>query len=79
MTTRTIKVLANGQTFSGSPTEILKEMQYLAFGWEDKPLDDYTVWLKGQMERQVNTPMDAGSHAQLVDCMVKHGLALEVL
>lgn len=85
MRERKIRMHADGRLFEGTATEILTQMKSLAFGWDERPLGEYLLWLKAQIERQGGgkVEMFEGDEAEaceaLVDAMVAHGLALEVL
>lgn len=75
----------DGRLFAGTPKEILTQMQSLAFGWDGRTLAEYLDWLRQQMEQQtgVEIEMPAGDQHKrceaLVDAMVAHGLALEIM
>lgn len=47
-----IKVLSDGRVLQGTATDIVRQMQYLAFGKEQKPLSEYIDWLKTHLENQ---------------------------
>ena len=85
MKTRRLKMPVDGRLFVGTPKEILTQMQSLAFGWDGRTLGEYLDWLKIQMEQQtgVEIEMPVGDENErceaLVDAMVAHGLALEIV
>lgn len=85
MKTRTLKMPVDGRLFTGTATEILTQMRSLAFGWDGRTLGDYLLWFKAQIELQsgaeIELPEDdeAAACEVLVDAMLAHGLALEVL
>ena len=85
MKTRRLKMPVDGRMFTGTPVEILTQMRSLAFGWDGRPLTEYLDWLKTQMEQQTSAEIelpagDEAAHCEaLVDAMVAHGLALDIM
>ena len=85
MKTRRLKMPVDGRLFTGTAVEILTQMRSLAFGWDTRSLGDYLLWLKAQIEQQTNVEIElpAGDEAAaceaLVDAMVAHRLALEIV
>jgi len=85
MKTRKLKMPVDGRMFTGTAVEILTQMRSLAFGWDGRPFGEYLDWFKVQMEQQTGEDIrlpegdEAAACEALVDAMVAHGLALEVL
>jgi len=86
MKTRTIKMLIDGRTFTGTPVEILTQMRSLAFGWDERPMSEYLLWLSEQIRRQKKkAPVTqlVGNEAQdcaaILDAMLAVGLVMEVV
>jgi hypothetical protein len=85
MKTRRLKMPVDGRLFVGTPKEILTQMHSLAFGWDGRTLAEYLDWLKQQMEQQTGAEIEmpegdvATACEALVNAMVAHGLALEIV
>ena len=45
-----IKINNDKRIYEGSPTEIIEQMKYLAWGWENKPANEYINWMVGQLK-----------------------------
>ena len=76
----------DGRTLSGTPTQIVRQMQSLAFGQQKAPYRHYVAWLIGNAERcdgaHLHVPaLDTGSDEQvateLLAELVRTGLAKE--
>ncbi len=79
-----IQVMADGNILDGSPVEIVQGMQLLAFGQDDKSLEEYIQWAAGRTEQYLGVTMnvegdDAESMASsFVQEMLDKGLAQKV-
>jgi len=78
----TIVIRADGRRFSGTPLQIVQQMQSVAFGQDDVTLPEYierSVRLVDVMEGvslKVTGESDEQLSASFLDEMVKAGLAL---
>lgn len=85
MKIRRLKMPVDGRMFIGTPKEILSQMKLISFGWDGRTLAEYLDWLKHQMEQQTGAEINISGNdvatdcEALVDAMVAHGLALEIL
>jgi len=74
----------DGRVLEGSAEQILRQMQYIAFGHQEATLDEYVDWLAGQLERQESVVLKlegttgAERAARLVKAMIEVGLARRV-
>jgi len=76
-----IKILSDGRVLEGTAEQIVQQMQYLAFGQEDRSLGEYVDWLKAQVERMESISLDVHGDTgpekakSLVHAMLESGLA----
>ena len=76
-----IKILADGRGLEGTAEQIVQQMQYLAFGQEDRSMSEYVDWLSGQLERMQNISIKIDGESgpekarSLVKAMFENGLA----
>ena len=47
-----IRIVSDGRVLLGTAEQIVRQLQYLAFGLEDASLDEYVDWLAAQVGRQ---------------------------
>ena len=79
-----IKITNDRRTYEGSPVEIIEQMKYLAWGWENKPVDEYIDWMVSQLktynEIEVKIEKDKPEiiAEQFIDALLTNGLANEV-
>jgi len=77
-------VLADERRFEGTPTEIVEQMKYRAWGWEDKPLGEYIDWAAEQLKSQFGVEIDTSGGTdeakaeRFVEQLIERGLAREV-
>ena len=80
-----IRIVSDGRVFDGSPAQIVRQMQQIAFGKEQFTLGEYIDWLVEQTARFEGITLDvAGETAadkanSLVAELIRHGLALGIL
>jgi len=73
-------VMRDGRVFQGTPVQIVKGMQDIAFGVERLSLSDYIDWVVGnarrfdEVELQVRGGTDEEKAASLVAEMIRAGL-----
>jgi aromatic ring-cleaving dioxygenase len=79
-----IRIVSDGRVFDGSPTQIIKQMQQIAFGKEQFTLAEYIDWLVEQTARfegitlNVTGETEADKAQALVAELIRHGLALGI-
>ncbi|HCP47350.1 MAG TPA: hypothetical protein DIU15_15010 [Deltaproteobacteria bacterium] len=79
-----IRILADGATLSGTPTEVVQQMHARAFAAQQLPLAEYIEWAV-QMARdmlgvtlQIQGDSDEARATSLVTAMLDAGLAEEL-
>lgn len=55
-----VKIEADGRVLMGTASDIVKQMQYLAFGKEEQSLCDYLEWLRDRIEQQTGARIEYG-------------------
>ena len=79
------KIIINNddRLHEGTPLEIIEQMKYLAWGWENKTVDEYINWMVEKLKifpgidvkiSENNLDMKA---EQFIEILLKHNLAQE--
>jgi hypothetical protein len=74
----------DGREFEGTPTQIVQQMQSIAFGRDNDTLSDYIDWVKRQtqelmgIELQIKGATAAEKATSLIDEMLRTHLAARV-
>lgn len=80
--TMRIRLLRDGREFEGTALQIVREMQSLAFGADDKSVDEYIYWMVDHLQKfEGITVSIVGNHTEsiaesFIDEIVAHGLAI---